>query len=205
MDFKVLASRLVLATVCFASGYAFANRKLKDEYEKRIEEEVKSIREVVGRRSKKDEEVTEVEESSSEKEQVIDLYEKTARTYNNYNDIPTKKDIVSEKEAGQEASLTAETQDRDMDGDAYQISDLQFSQENQHYDKITLYYYTVDDVLTGENEEIIDDRERLLGVYEIESDDPSEAFYRNERLMIDYEVILIYGSYKTLVMGDDEE
>lgn len=201
MEFKTLLKSVVCLAIGFGGGYYYANSVLREEYENKVQEEVESIREVMGRRKPKVEET----EESKEQGKTVDEYERQTQKYRNYNDCSSKDEIRAEKEAGAEASLTEEVQGRDRDGDAYQIVDVQFAEENQHYDKITLYYYTVDDVLTGENEEIIDDRERLLGVYEIESEDPGEAYYRNERLMIDYEVIIIYGAYKTIVMGDDEE
>ena len=188
---------IITLAVGFAAGYFVADRVLKEQYEARVQEEVQSIREVVRRNREK---VKAEEEKKDEptvlkpvKDPEMSNYKKMTTRYSNYD------------EAVEEESLTEEVQNRDRDRRAYQINDIQFSEENTHFDKITLYYYTVDDVLTEEDETVVEDRYRLLGCDDIvPEDDPSAAYFRNEGLMIDYEVVFIYGSYSTIVAGEDE-
>lgn len=73
----------------------------------------------------------------------------------------------------------------------YSIDSSTFANTNNHYDKITLIWYSVDDVLADEdNERIIDDAiigsdwRTQVGKYE-----PDVAYIRNDGISVDYEII----------------
>lgn len=88
----------------------------------------------------------------------------------------------------------------------YIISIDEYTEENTHYDKLTLYFYEDDEVLTEDNEEMIEDVEAIVGNYALNcfgenSGDPEVVYVRNDRLQIDYEVIRLSKSYKETVLG----
>lgn len=89
----------------------------------------------------------------------------------------------------------------------YLINYHQFMNDNQHYDKIDLYYYNEDDVTCGDDDQEIEDPEELIGydIYDLLDNDPvSSGFVRNERLHTDYEIHKIFDSYSDSVGGKAE-
>lgn len=93
------------------------------------------------------------------------------------------------------------------DQEPYLISDIEFSEGCNHYDKLTCYYYSEDDTMTDEHEQLMfeDDREKTLGVENVIDGfnvaNPKTIWIRNERLGTDYEVIFIKGAYQDIVGG----
>lgn len=79
----------------------------------------------------------------------------------------------------------------------YSIDSSTFANTNNHYDKLTLIWYSVDDILADEdNERIIDDAivgsdwRAQVGKYE-----PDVAYIRNDGISVDYEIIKENLSY----------
>ena len=88
----------------------------------------------------------------------------------------------------------------------YIISRQDFEEENLHYDKITITYYDIDDVLADEREDVIPDIESVIGIDALTnfgnmSNDPNIVYVRNDRLGADYEVCLTNDSYTESVLG----
>ena len=79
----------------------------------------------------------------------------------------------------------------------YIISPEEFG-EFDDYEKISLTYYSKDEILTDENDEIVDDVDDIVGIEalnhfgEYEED---SVFVRNDRLKCDYEILLDLDSY----------
>jgi len=84
----------------------------------------------------------------------------------------------------------------------YLIDDREYSEEFDHHDKVSLYYYRIDDVLTEENEEIIDNVDGIVGYDALSAlDMQTTVWVRNEPLGIDYEIIGINKTYAETVLG----
>lgn len=85
----------------------------------------------------------------------------------------------------------------------YIINDREFSEEFDHHDKISLYYYRIDDVLSDEDEETIEDIEEQIGYHALSQlvERPTTVWVRNEPLCIDYEIMSINKSYAETVHG----
>jgi hypothetical protein len=84
----------------------------------------------------------------------------------------------------------------------YVINDVEFSEEFDHHDKVSLYYYSVDDILCDENEEIFENAERFIGEEALSLlGDGAIIWVRNEPLTIDYEILTINKSYAEAVHG----
>lgn len=84
----------------------------------------------------------------------------------------------------------------------YIIDDREFTEEFEHHDKVSLYYYRVDDVLCDEHEEVINDIEEKVGYDAIaQLDMQTTVWVRNEPLCIDYEIISIHKSFAESVHG----
>ena len=91
----------------------------------------------------------------------------------------------------------------DVDRSApYVISDREFTDEFPHHDKVSLYYYTHDDVLVDEGERFMEEIDDTVGwdVFKV-LEMQSSAWVRNEPLGIDYEICAVRGSFAALSNG----
>lgn len=84
-----------------------------------------------------------------------------------------------------------------------------FASDGLQNDKLTITYYAGDDTLVDDGEEIIVDRDMLIGSGNLEhfgdqSMDPDVVYIRNEQLGVDYEIIRVYQDYKVVIGGEEE-
>lgn len=91
-------------------------------------------------------------------------------------------------------------------GEPYVISKDSFENEYQDFAKESLVYFEDDDVLSDDKDEIIQEREKVIGTEALNSfgegsDDEDIVYVRNLALSIDYEVVQEHQSYKENVMG----
>lgn len=102
-----------------------------------------------------------------------------------------------------------------MDGassmDPFIISCDSFSDEKPLYDKITLHYYDIDDVLADEDDEAVPSPDQIIGMDAISnfgetelSDDPDIVYVRNPRLSSDFEVIRLHKNFHKVILGVEE-
>lgn len=74
-----------------------------------------------------------------------------------------------------------------------------FTSGCEYHDKVTLYYYIEDDILATEEEEMIDDRERLVGdcltKYGFVDNDEKTIYVRNTALSTDYEIVKVWSAF----------
>ena len=84
----------------------------------------------------------------------------------------------------------------------YVISSEEYNDEFVEHDKLSIYYYMLDDVLCDENEEVMDDISNTVGYdcFKVLENAPT-AWVRNERLGIDYEICVVRSSYAEVVHG----
>lgn len=95
-------------------------------------------------------------------------------------------------------------------GEPYVISRDSFENEYQDFHKESLVYFEDDDVLSDEKDEIIFDREKVIGIEALNSfgegsDDEDIVYVRNLSLSIDYEVVREHQSYKENVLSLTDE
>lgn len=84
----------------------------------------------------------------------------------------------------------------------YLITGEQYEDEFPHHDKLSAYYYSIDDVVTDDMEILIDDIDTTIGwdVFPI-LERQTSAWVRNEVLRTDYEICVIKGCYTEIVLG----
>lgn len=202
-------------------GALVAGVMTKNKYEQLIEEEVASVLEMTERRKTRAVKEDKDEENSEEKEirQPIErkkedkVVELKKRQYNRIASIyvPPGMDIDGDRVESREdereerdryEKISAEA-NKLSDNAPYVISIQEFSEEKDHFDKITIYYYEDDDTLTDADEEIIADIAGTVGDEALFCfDENIDAVYvRNERISTDYEVIRLPKSYSETVLG----
>lgn len=89
------------------------------------------------------------------------------------------------------------------------IPRLEFENEKKNYEVQTLTYYTYDDTVCDENEQVISSPEDLIGddalvCFGLGSDDPNTVYICNDKRGTKYEVIKVNGSYQEQVLGITE-
>lgn len=103
-------------------------------------------------------------------------------------------------------------EEKDLSG-PYVISEEQFSEENLHYDKLSITWYREDNVVCDETEEIMEDFGHVIGFDNLNMrhthiTHPNTIYVRNDAIDIDYEITVNQSSYKEIVMGfpvEDED
>jgi len=92
------------------------------------------------------------------------------------------------------------------EGSIYLISETEFITECQHFDKRELQYFTDDDALYDESEEIniITDIDGIVGQEALDyllGQEQDRIWVRNEKLAVDYEILRINNSYSEVILG----
>lgn len=162
-----------------AAGSIVTWHGVKKKYETLAQEEIDSVKEVFSKRRNNDD-ISETtlsgEDVTSDKVSLIETYTDILET-NGYTNYAKNTDERSESVV--KAKIP------------YVISPEQFGM-NDDYAQISLTYYA-DQVLTDEDDEIIEDIEGTIGIDSLnhfgEYEDDS-VFVRNEELKCDYEILL---------------
>lgn len=92
-------------------------------------------------------------------------------------------------------------------GDHYMITPGEFCNTRTYYEKISLNYFCVDDVVADDRDEIMDNVEHILGNIKEAFHSPyvgNVVYIRNENLEADYEITLVDSSYRKEVLGLNE-
>lgn len=211
-------------------GYLVGRKMSKDHYEQLANEEIESVKEYYEKRSTynedkkknyKDKEVANTtDEFRTNNNSLIrnsfenNPNERAKRNYNLYSSkSKDESDNESEKtEDDDEENVDAEVDvtvtgvDMALEDKPYIITDEEYNNEHDDYDKISLYYYVLDDTLCEENEEIIDDIDAVVGYDSLNLlSTQTTVWVRNERLQADYEIIGLNQSYSQTVAGFQEK
>lgn len=130
-------------------------------------------------------------------------------------DISTQMTNVVSRNIFEEAQLhaeddfdyAAEQKIRDEDPSLpYVISFEEYMENDQEHEQSTLTFFAGDDILTDEKDQPIDDVEHTIGESSLTrfghgSKDSKIVYVRNDRIDLDFEVVLSQGSYAEEVMG----
>lgn len=184
-----------------ATGALVANKYLKTKYEKIADEEIASVKAVYWTKTnpeaaayaKKDVEYT---------EEVYKQHQQAAKSA--AEQAKEKPDIVKyaeklHKEGYTNYSTTAKPDTPDL-GEPYVIPPEDFG-EFDDYERINLIYWA-DQVLTDDNNEVVEDLEGSVGIDSLtafgEYEDDS-VFVRNSRLRCDYEILLDQRNFEDVI------
>jgi hypothetical protein len=180
----------------FAAGAAIGSavtwKIVKDKYEKIVQEELDSIREVFGDIPVDVQEDVDDDDGESEYEQI---------NWDDLEDLDEEEDAESDDDMSEYARLLnnytkKEGGAENMAKEPYVISPYDFG-EIDGYRTIDLTYYT-DGILEDEDGNIVTDADELIGPKALttfgEYEDDS-VFVRNEGLRTDFEILKDYRTY----------
>lgn len=187
---KDIALVAVGAAVGFAGGWLLTKRK----YEKQAEDDINDIRQYYLEkdleRQKAHEEIKEkvekAEETSKKLGEVIDKIEYHKIVKNEY------------KEGDEEVKAEQESPEEELPDKPYMISEDEYLEGNNDYEKISLTYFTEDDTLADDTDEMVDVEETISSdiFNQIAESDDGDFYVRNDTVQTDFEVVKIDASYK---------
>lgn len=92
-------------------------------------------------------------------------------------------------------------------GEPYIISAEEFIQDEKGYQQETLTYYRGDDIMGDQNDTPIYNYQNLMGELKFGhgSKDPNVVYIRNEKVHMEWEILLHQGSFEVEVMGFEIE
>ena len=134
-----------------------------------------------------------VEEYTSGDEKVAENEEKEpSRTSQK-----TKYNKVGEDEKEEETvKAEAESPEEDEPTKPYLITEDEFLNDKNNYDKISLTYYMMDDTLADEFDEMIDIEEAIsTDIYNQIAGSDEDLYVRNNTLETDFEIMKVEGSF----------
>lgn len=221
---KSIFVNLVIFTTGLATGFFVGKKYYEEHYAALAQEEIDSVKETFATYTRPVKVVEngitdEQYEECNKKEEVqqirtnnnpltrssldVNPFEQAKKNYNlvgiDLSNAENEDGPVTDAAGKSETEMDLTKVDRTA---PYIINDQEFMEEFDHHDKVSLYYYRVDDVLCDEHEEIIVDVEGTIGYDAQEQlDIETTVWVRNEPLAIDYEVISLNKSYAELVHG----
>lgn len=169
---------------------------LKDKYEKLAQEEIDSVKEVFSKRAS---DISEKDEPQNDIEDVPE--EATVKELDSYKEFVSKVEYTDYSTNKVAKEKTEEKADEPVyEEKPYVITPEEFG-ELDEYDRISLTYYS-DQLLADENDELVEDVERVVGFESLahfgEYEDDS-VFVRNDRLKCDYEILADHRKYTDVI------
>lgn len=196
------------------AGAAYMKAKIEETIEERVDDEVRKFVDDYFKNDDEDDESYEPDPEDMVESEVDDpttaynsLHAFSER--NTHKPDPTKifRDPLAEhpEEPDEETDILEENpirqepkEDESMK-EPRLISEDKFD-EDDSYEKETLYYYDDDDVLTDEEEHEVDNELYLVGdaldKYDFRNSDERVIHVRNYELKTDYEVVKVYASFR---------
>lgn len=235
--FKTILKYFVTFGAGSIVGYLVTKKLLEDKYAQLAQEEINSVKEVLGRTTaERFAKQVENAEAKGKKASGVETgkrevnpngaYASSRIAYNEMAkddirkrwdseagcalpmDDEDEEEVEEEVDAAgySESDHTDDSGERDLTGidrtNPYLITDIEYNEEFDHHDKLSIYYYSYDNTLCDENEKIISDVEGTVGgdvldILRVQN----VAWVRNEPLCTDYEICAVRGSYAELVSG----
>lgn len=199
----------------------------KEHYEKIVEEELESMEAYYKAKYEVENVISEIKTEvvlSPDKPSLSEMAEKVRTDYKNYAEAykpeevqaiddedmlgPDETDIELTEEEKMLASysLSLDEDYHESEDGPYVISAETFDETRVEWDKLTLFWYTEDGVLTDDQEGLVPDIESVIGNTALENfgmnpHEPDVVYARNPMLSVDYEICRVNDSYAESVLG----
>lgn len=175
------------AALGFGCGLLF----FKEKYKRIADEEIDSVKsyyqdKMIAERAR----IDKIEENSKKLDEVIDEYTKKEEKPR------TKYNKVGETKEDEEVKAEQENPEEDEPTKPYLITEEEFLNDKNEYDKISLTYYTYDDTLADEYDEMIDIEESISSdIYNQLASSEEDLYVRNNTLETDFEIMRVEASF----------
>lgn len=170
-----------------ASGFGACYIYYKKKFEKQAEDEISEVKSYYLQKSLK-----ETEERKKRLEKIEDDSKKL-------NEVIEKIDY-SKLNNREEEKMKAEAENPEEEEPTkpYMITEDEFLNDMNDYEKLSLTYFTVDDTLADDCDEMVDVEETISSdIYnQISESDDGDYYVRNPLLQVDYEIMKVDQSFK---------
>lgn len=227
-----VAAGLVGAGAGFYFGFVYGDNKGRREVWALAEAELNSLEERIKRRYKVGEwsEPTEYFDEEGAKVNSFESEEEAERAiaiaalkdhvengqYATLSEVPDgtivnifveakkEKDEIVEEEI-YEPGVFADNPNR-HDPEPLIITELEYMQDEEDYEKLSISWFPGDRVLVDSKEKPIDDVEATVGINNLNhlGVDQSVIYVRNNKLEMDFEIAIEAGTYRETVLGEDQ-
>ena len=187
------------AAAGFGSGYLI----FKNKYEKIADEEIDEVKKYYLEKDlKRLNEAEKMAETNEKMKEAINSgvqkakEEKDKIDYSKINDESTV--IEDKKEDDEEVRAEEESPEEEEPTKPYMKTEDEFLNDKNEYEKLSLTYFTVDDTLADDCDEMVDVEETIsTDIYnQISESDDGDYYVRNPILQVDYEIMKVDQSYK---------
>ena len=102
------------------------------------------------------------------------------------------------KEEKEKEMAEAESPEEEQSSEPYLITEDEFINDKNDYEKLSLTYFTIDDTLADDCDEIVDVEETIsTDIFnQISESEDGDYYVRNNTLQTDYEIMKVDQSYK---------
>jgi len=200
-----------------AAGYFIALKILEKKYEGRLQEEVESTKKFYAKLYKKDEFQTpestmkEIAPGAAEAAAALINYQGRSQAF---QVVDTRTEFVEEvlsnifSDTTTEEISDKEKQNRTEEA-PYILTKDEFMENDSEYTQSTVTYFAGDKVLIDSREDMIEEVDMTVGEGNLErfghgSGDPNVLYVRNDRLELEFEILLSRGKYSKEVAGLEE-
>jgi len=220
MNVKLVIGATGLVTFLAGSvaGFFVAQWKLSKEYEDQLQKEVESTKKFYAKLYKKDEfqtpESTIKEIAPGAAEAAAALINYQGRGSKSFEVVDTRKEFVEEVLSNIFSDTTteeiSEKEKRNRTEEApYILTKDEFMENDSEYTQSTVTYFGGDKVLIDSREDMIEEVDMTVGLGNLErfghgSGDPNVLYVRNDRLELEFEILLSRGKYSKEVAGLEE-
>lgn len=191
----ILVAAAVGAATGAAAGYIFARKRLETKYALLYEAEIEAAKTINSMFRKTDEFSTPVAAAAA---LGVSPPEKIDTA------VAAEKLVQQLGYRGKDSlSPDAMTRNRKV---PYVIREDEYFENDTGFDQKTLTYFKGDDTLCDDADQIIEDVEATVGKANLDtfgriSNDPNVTYVRNEKLRVEYEIVLDHQNYGEVVAG----
>ena len=185
---KEIAIFAVGAAVGVGGSFIYFKKKYKSEADEEINEVRKYYQEKFDKEKAR---IDKLEEESNKIDKAIKEYEKI-----DTKKVKVKYNKVEEDQEEEIVKAEAESPEEDEPTKPYLITEEEFLNDKNDYDKISLTYYMFDDTLADESDEMIDIEENIsTDIYNQIAGSDEDLYVRNNTLQTDFEIMRVEGSF----------
>lgn len=177
------------AALGFGCGWYF----FKEKYRRIADEEIDSVKKYyLEKHLKEQKELEKLEKDSEKLDEAIEKYTDKKETEK------TEYHKIGENDKKEEEALKAEKESPEEEEPSrpYLITEDEFLNDKNEYDKISLTYYMFDDTLADEYDELIDIEETIsTDIYNQIAGSEEDLYVRNNVIETDFEIMKVEGSF----------
>lgn len=183
------------------AGFGAGWYVFKTKYKRIADTEIDEVKKYyLDKHLKEQKKVEELINDSKKIDAAIEKYEKVAETEKKEPSKAPQKTkynkVGEEKKEDEEVKAEAESPEEDEPTKPYLITEDEFLNDKNEYDKISLTYYMLDDTLADEFDEMIDIEEAISSdIFNQIAGSDEDLYVRNNTLETDFEIMKVEGSF----------